>query len=480
MPGSELSTALQDDRFLLLESVGRGGMATVFRAYDRLEQRTVALKVQGDGQRPGPSHPLSEEFESWSRLAHPNIVRAYELQLARRGPIRSGEPYLVLEHVGGGPVHRCLPTEGADAGAIEGLAVGILRGLSHVHAAGIVHRDLKPANVLVEHTRSGLRARLTDFGLAAPVGTAEEPGTISGSLPYVAPEAIVGFRLDGRADLYALGVLLYRLATGDLPAPDRSPEATIRWHLVGAAADPRHRRPDFDTRCARFIRRLCARDRAARPATAEEALAELGTTDDASGPGTPDRAARAAVRLALDATRQGALRRFDLPAHGQTMTALLREVRVWCHVRNIGHYRLEPQDRDRLALERLVLRVLIENPPSAVQRFRRLGLDRIMAISLPGGVPLLETNSDRDRTEIPATDRRCIARRLAAFLLGVAEERPLVLHLTQSASVDPGVVAELLVELSHAIEGEWAPNPGRGGLLLLADRPSLDSSDSPS
>ena len=478
MTGSELSTALQDDRFLLLESVGRGGMATVFRAFDRLEQRTVALKVQGDNHRPGPSHPLSEEFEAWSRLAHPNIVRAYELRVAHRGPFRSGEPYLVLEHVGGGPVHRCLPARGAEPRAIEGLAIGILRGLCHVHAAGIVHRDLKPANVLVEHTQSGLRARLTDFGLAAPMGTAEEPGTISGSLPYVAPEAIVGFRLDGRADLYALGVLLYRLATGNLPASDPSPEAIIRWHLEGEAADPRLQRPDFDDRFSRFIQRLCARDRAARPASAEEALAELGTRDAASEPRTPDRAERAAVRLALDAARQGAWRQFPVAAHGPSRTALLREVRVWCQVRDIGYYGLEPRNGDRLALERLVLRVLVEHPAAHARRFRRLRLDRFMAISFPGGVPLLDTDVGRDRSGLPAAVKRRIATGLSAFLVGAARERPLVLDLSREGPRD--VVAQLLVELLSAIEEKTAPGAARGGLLLLVPGARLDSSDSSS
>ena len=104
-----VTTPLQDERFLMLEALGRGGMGTVYRAFDRTEQRLVALKVPYEKTPAGPAHPLSEEFDRWTQLEHPNIVRAYELGHAERGPLARGTPYLVLEHVRGRPAHQVFP-----------------------------------------------------------------------------------------------------------------------------------------------------------------------------------------------------------------------------------------------------------------------------------------------------------------------------------------------------------------------------------
>ncbi|HKQ63061.1 MAG TPA: serine/threonine-protein kinase, partial [Candidatus Polarisedimenticolaceae bacterium] len=258
--------ALQDGRYLLLAALGRGGMAAVYRAFDRVGQRLVALKVPSVPEPPGPGHSLSVEFAAWSRLAHPNVVRLYELSWARSGPFPPGEPYLVLEHVAGGPAHRALPAGRSGPARVEALVTEVLRALEHVHGAGLLHRDLKPSNVLLPAGRGP--AKLTDFGLAAPLGTREEPGRINGSLPYVSPEALLGQTLDGRSDLYSLGILLYQLVTGRLPLPGAGPEALVRWHLSGPPPDPRAVRPETPERLARFILRLTARSPAARPADA--------------------------------------------------------------------------------------------------------------------------------------------------------------------------------------------------------------------
>src|SRR5262249_29487425 len=162
---------------------------------------------------------------------------AYEMGRAASGPFPRGTPYLVLELVRGAPVHRALRAGAEPTPVLEELARRLLRALGHVHAAGLVHRDMKPGNVLVGAVRRRLgRVKLTDFGLASESGKAGVPGRISGSLPYVAPEAILGFALDGRADLYALGVLLYYLAAGRMPLVTRAPDRWLRWHLSGPPA----------------------------------------------------------------------------------------------------------------------------------------------------------------------------------------------------------------------------------------------------
>src|SRR6185436_1673669 len=136
----------------------------------------------------------------------------------------------------------------------------ILRALDHVHRAGIVHRDLKPGNVLVGGARRGLgRVKLTDFGLASESGRSSEPGRISGSIPYVAPETILGLAVDGRADLYGLGVLLFYLSAGRLPLASQSAERWLRWHLDCPPADPRSFRRGIPERFAELLIRLTSR-----------------------------------------------------------------------------------------------------------------------------------------------------------------------------------------------------------------------------
>src|SRR5512140_3118562 len=128
-----VASPVLDDRFFLIESLGRGGMGSVYRAFDRAEGRHVALKILDDSAPAGPSHPLSAEFEAWSRLAHPNIVDALELGRSRRGPIEAGRPYLVLEYFPGLPAHRALRPGRSDAASLEAVSREVLAALAHVH-----------------------------------------------------------------------------------------------------------------------------------------------------------------------------------------------------------------------------------------------------------------------------------------------------------------------------------------------------------
>jgi serine/threonine-protein kinase len=337
------ATVIQDGRFRLLATLGRGGMGTVYRAYDRAARRLVALKVPHERGRPGPSHPLATEYARWSRLDHPNIVRVHELAYAEHGPIAAGTPYLVLEHVPGGTALRQVAAGAEGEATALQLVEAMLSALAHLHACGYVHRDLKPANVLVDATTEGRpRCKLTDFGLAAPIGSSSRPGAISGSLPYVAPEALCGAPLDGRTDLYGLGILLYRLLTGRMPVQDPTPQALLRWHLAGPLPDPALERPDLSPRLRRFVRRLLQRDRTRRPASAARALELLGRPRPEARARTLSPAAhgtRARLRLALDAARLGARRTVRLPADRETAELLTRELRVWCQVREIPFFR---------------------------------------------------------------------------------------------------------------------------------------------
>lgn len=464
---ASVATPLQDERFLVLDALGQGGMARVYRAFDRIEQRMVALKVQHRHEPGGPAHPLAAEFEAWSRLDHPNIVRALELGHSRSGPFHPRTPYLVLEHVDGRPLADALRPGRETSAMLERVAVQLLQGLAHVHIAGYVHRDLKPSNVLVARSPRGRRFKLTDFGLAVPRGRRSEPGRISGSLPFVSPEALLGLPLDGRSDLYGLGILLFQLAVGELPAPRAGPAELLRWHLSGPEVDPGQRRPDLSDRLARFIRRLCARRREDRPADACRALEQLGVAVAApQAPAEPcaRRAERAALRLALDAVRLGALRVLRLPGTPEIAEALRREMRIWSQVHGLEFQRVAG---GRSPLARAVLQRLLQRSSDAERWVEAYRLRELLPLRLLGGLPVL------DQEGAPAILPGEVAhgaRRLAAFLIESAAERSAVLDIDPAAMRDP-LVAAVVRRLQHLARQRRGPRQGRGGLLLLCREP---------
>jgi len=464
-------TPLQDERFLLLETLGHGAMGSVYRAFDRAEQRLVALKVPCEAEPSGPGHSLSTEFDTWHRLRHRNIVRAYELALARKGPIPADTPYLVLEHVDGGPVHRVLHPGRVEDRVTEVVAVQLLEALERVHDAGFVHRDLKPANVLAGKLGNGApRVRLTDFGLATPMGSTREPGVFSGSLPYVAPEAMLGRPLDGRTDLYGLGILLFHLATGSMPCRGEDPREILLWHLTGPPADPRTARPATSDRLARFVRRLTEREPADRPASATEALRLLGAARrpaTAFGSCRVGQAARASLRLALDAARLGAARLFPLPADVEQADALLLEVAVWTQVRGLELHR---SGATRQGLARLVLRLAVERGTRGAAWVRRHGLSRFLPLDWLGDLPIFDPRRTAHAPSVFAGPAlRNAANSICEFFWRCARERSLVVCLDASAGCDP-----LGREIGRRMEESVGQARGfarrRGGLLLLLIR----------
>jgi serine/threonine protein kinase len=462
------NTPLQDERFLMLETLGRGSMGSVYRAYDRVEQRLVALKVPTDDEPSGPAHSLSSEFDTWHRLRHRNIVRAYELGLARRGPIQPGTPYLVLEHVTGGPIHRTLsPGRLSDEATVE-IATQLLEALDLVHRAGFVHRDLKPANVLTSNgSDRATTVRLTDFGLAARIGAAREPGVFSGSVPYVAPEALVGDRLDGRADLYGLGILLYHLTTGLMPCRSQDPRKILHWHLTGPPADPRVTNPSVSRRLARFVERLTSRNRESRPATAAAALELLGASPTlAPSPVSRPlgRGVQASLRLSLDAARLGAARTFRLPANPETAEALLTEVSVWTQVRGIEMHRV---DSSKAGLARLVVRLALERGRAGTDRMRDLDLDRSLPLNWLGKMPILDPlRAETDRAVRGPGVASDSARRICEFVWRCASEQSLVVCFGAGSVGDP-LGRQVANRLARTTEQATRFSPGRGGLLVL-------------
>ncbi|MBI3450387.1 MAG: serine/threonine-protein kinase PknK, partial [Acidobacteria bacterium] len=260
---------LINSRYRIKSPLGAGGMGSVHLAEDRATGNAlVALKIV---THEAAEEALTHEFEILARLRHPHLPAVYDF-----GAVE-GEPshFLSMEYIQG----QSLVEAAADLSADEALdlVAQICRALEFVHTRGLVHRDLKPDNVLVTGGAGERRAVLVDFGLAS---RARAEGVAAGTLAYVSPEALKGGTIDGRSDLYALGVMLYQLTTGRCPF-EGSGKEIVRGHLeleptppsaaapTGAAAPLR---PLLEPALSAIILRLLSKEPSQRFASAAETL----------------------------------------------------------------------------------------------------------------------------------------------------------------------------------------------------------------
>lgn len=253
--------------------LGVGGMTDVWQAVHRPSGRRVALKLLRGGAERG--RHLEREARVLARLDHPGIVRV--LGLEREGDLLA----LVLELVGGADLAAWLAERGplGEEQAWE-VAAQVAGALAHAAELGVLHGDLKPGNVLWEGTAARGRARVCDFGLArtAAAGGSLASGSVAelaGTLPYLAPEKLVGAPHDERADVYALGVTLHELVTGSRPAGGE------------ATRDVRRLRPGLGEQLAELIARLAHPDPARRPGSWAEVLRLVGVLRAEGTPLTP-------------------------------------------------------------------------------------------------------------------------------------------------------------------------------------------------
>ncbi|WP_242371394.1 serine/threonine-protein kinase, partial [Anaeromyxobacter sp. SG26] len=246
-------------RFELLREIGRGGFGIVYEARDRELGRSVAFKAIRAGDRAALQEDrLLREAEAAARLSHPNIVTLFDAGRCEHGP------YLVLELLRGETLADRLTGEPLATGEALRIGSAVAHALAHAHAAGVVHRDLSPGNVFV--CGDG-RVKVLDFGLAHAFGRRR----ISGGTPgYMAPEQWRGAPEDERTDVYALGVLVYRMVAGTLPFPDdaegsatASPRPAPALHVPDAPA------------LGALLARMLAKDPVDRPRDGAEVAAAL-------------------------------------------------------------------------------------------------------------------------------------------------------------------------------------------------------------
>jgi Tol biopolymer transport system component/predicted Ser/Thr protein kinase len=257
--------------------LGSGGMGVVYRAHDDRLRRTVALKVVGADGRVSTDEDrvrLLEEARAASHLTHPHICTVYEV-----GEI-DGRVFIAMEFVEGRPLAELVPADGLPAETVVRYGEQIAGALAHAHERGVIHRDLKSANIVVD---PGSGAKVLDFGLArrAAVGGANDatqaeamldPGVLVGTLAYIAPEVLLGHGADARSDVWALGVVLYEAATGQLPFQGRT-EYDLTAEILRSAARPFP--PQVPPMLRAIILRCLAKDSSHRYQRAGEVRAAL-------------------------------------------------------------------------------------------------------------------------------------------------------------------------------------------------------------
>ncbi len=250
---AEIGTIL-GGRYRLVELLGQGGMATIFRALDTQLGRDVAVKLLRSEYLRDPdfSSRFRSEAQNAASLNHPNVVSVYDY-----GEDPSG-PYIVMEVVDGEDLATILRRNGSlPPNQATRIAAAVARALAAAHARGIVHRDVKPGNVLIG--RDG-RVKVVDFGIARAIAEAQMtlPGTTLGSVHYFSPEQARGETATPESDIYALGIVLYEMLTGGRPWEGDSAAGVALARLTGPAPDPALARPSLAPDLAAITRRALA------------------------------------------------------------------------------------------------------------------------------------------------------------------------------------------------------------------------------
>ena len=264
----------QIEKYEILEEIGQGGMSVVYRGHDPTLARDVAVKVMHRhlSRDPDARERFSREAKAVARLTHLNIPEIYDFS-AIDGELN----YLVTELIDGHALSTLLregPTILPETGI--SVVVQVAAALGHAHAHSIIHRDVKPENILVG--RDGV-AKLTDFGIAQIVGleSMTVTGTLVGSPAHMAPEQIEGdVELDYRADIWALGTVLYVVATGGvLPFDSTTPHGVLKKIVEGHYEDPRRISPHVGSELTSIIARCLQTDRDERYASASDLAEDL-------------------------------------------------------------------------------------------------------------------------------------------------------------------------------------------------------------
>ena len=273
-------------KYIILESVGAGGMASVYRARHRLlnEMRAIKVVLARFAADEDFLRRFRHEAAIARRLRHENAVWVEDLD-----EIEDGRPFIAMEFLQGGDLRKLIKDQGSlSVDRTLRLGAQVASALSAAHKLGIVHRDIKPDNIFITHDSSGNEvAKVLDFGIAkAREGvlqgaiTATKTGIIIGTPEYMSPEQAegqMGEKLDGRADIYSLGVVLYEMLTGQLPFKSDTPLGMCLHHLQTVPRPPHEVRPDLriSPAVSALLMKALEKKRERRFQSADEMLAAL-------------------------------------------------------------------------------------------------------------------------------------------------------------------------------------------------------------
>ncbi|MBL0213081.1 MAG: serine/threonine protein kinase [Myxococcales bacterium] len=433
------------DKYELLERVGQGGMAIVYRGLDRSLKRVVAIKVLhkhlADYQE--ARDRFEREAQAVAKLRHENILEIFDY--AARP---DSEAYIVTEFIDGQTLKQVItdrPIAFPEIGAMLILQVG--RALAHAHAGGILHRDVKPENIMI---RTDGVVKLMDFGISHMVDLERltVTGQLLGSPAYMAPEHVEGRPLDFRTDVFALGIVLYQLCVGRLPFEGKNPHEVLKRIADCKFIDPRTANPRIGNRLGRIILRAMAAAPADRyPAIGEMVLA-LEAYLEESG-------------LPTDKIPAELARYFSAPASYEQAL----EDRLIDHLTRRGQKLLAADDRPgALDVFDRVLTIDSDNEHVIAIldginrriRMRAVGLGVLAALVISGGAYMIHRKAEPPGTDVPPPpDRSTQVSYGANTLIGHDDPPP---------AIDAAVVAIEPDATTGAI------GPGSNG---LAGRPPL-------
>lgn len=273
---SILGTAI-GGRYRLEQEIGHGGMSTVYKAFDTVLQRPVAIKLMHEALAADAAQleRFRREARAVAQLSHPNIVTVIDFSEGEPAEGGTGCAYIVFEYVEGQTLKALI----RQAGRLEvtdalAYALELARALAAAHEHMVVHRDVKPQNVLLGPEGS---AKITDFGIARPLteqGLTID-GRVLGTTDYVSPEQALGQAVTVQSDVYSLGIVLYEMLIGEAPFHGQSPIALAMCHVRQQVPDVQLARPELASGTAAIVERATSKDLAGRYPSMHEMIADI-------------------------------------------------------------------------------------------------------------------------------------------------------------------------------------------------------------